>query len=178
MGAFGRSSPVGPIASIPLRASSVGDLRHPATFFRGVGRTLRHGCLPYVLSRPFAHTYRSFRRRLRPPTWMAASRPRIGRIVPASKSGLEAMLKLSVIVVNWNVGELLRDCLLSVYREMRLAPDEWELIVVDNNSSDASVEMIRSEFPSAVVVANSENLGFAKANNQAFEISGGRYVLL
>jgi N-acetylglucosaminyl-diphospho-decaprenol L-rhamnosyltransferase len=61
---------------------------------------------------------------------------------------------------------------------MLLSPAEWELIVVDNNSSDKSVEMIEKDFAGAILLANKENLGFGKANNLAFAISRGKYVLL
>lgn len=85
---------------------------------------------------------------------------------------------LSVIVVNWNVRDLLRNCLHSLYQQMLLPPTSWNVVVVDNNSSDASAEMIAQEFPQAVLLANRENLGFAKANNQAFRQCAGKYILL
>jgi N-acetylglucosaminyl-diphospho-decaprenol L-rhamnosyltransferase len=87
-------------------------------------------------------------------------------------------LTLSVIVVNWNVRDLLRDCLRSLHEQMLMPMDTWELIVVDNNSRDGSAEMIRREFPSALLLANSENLGFGKANNQALAFCHGKYILL
>lgn len=93
-------------------------------------------------------------------------------------SFMNSSLDLSVIVVNWNVRDLLRDCLRSLYDEMLVPPDAWELIVVDNDSRDGSAEMVRKEFPEAVLMANDQNLGFGKANNQAFRICRGRYVLL
>ncbi|MDX2149902.1 MAG: glycosyltransferase family 2 protein [Bryobacteraceae bacterium] len=88
------------------------------------------------------------------------------------------MLTLSVIVVNWNVGDLLRECLESLYRNTSLPEEDWELIVVDNQSTDGAPEMIRREFPRARLVANDYNAGFAKANNQAFALARGRYLLL
>ena len=87
-------------------------------------------------------------------------------------------LTLSVIVVNWNVRDVLRDCLRSLQEQMLLPPGAWEVIVVDNDSRDGSVEMMRKEFPAAVLLTNRENLGFGKANNQAFRICRGQYVLL
>ena len=87
-------------------------------------------------------------------------------------------LTLSVIVVNWNVRDLLRECLRSLFEQMRLASEAWEVIVVDNHSSDGSAEMVRREFPSAVLLVNDENVGFGRANNQAFRLCRGRYVLL
>lgn len=61
---------------------------------------------------------------------------------------------------------------------MLLSPGEWELIVVDNNSSDDSAEMVRKDFAHATLLANQENLGFGNANNQAFLFSRGKYLLL
>jgi len=83
---------------------------------------------------------------------------------------------LSVVVVSWNVVNLLRDCLGSIAAGADgLLP---EIIVVDNASADGSAAMVRAEFPSALLIANTENLGFARANNQGLRISRGRYVLL
>ncbi|HEY8692788.1 MAG TPA: glycosyltransferase family 2 protein [Chloroflexota bacterium] len=88
------------------------------------------------------------------------------------------MLQLSVIVVNWNVRELLRTCLKSVQAELAaLPPEEVEVIVVDNASRDASVEMLGAEFPGVRRIVNVANVGFGAANNQALMESDGRYVL-
>ena len=88
------------------------------------------------------------------------------------------MLDLSVVIVNWNVRELLRRCLRSVLASGRLGGLAMEVIVVDNASSDGSVEMVRAEFPPVRLIANEENLGFTRANNQGITASRGRYVLL
>lgn len=85
---------------------------------------------------------------------------------------------LSVIVVNWKVPELLRTALVSLYARSTLAPRELEVLVVDNDSADGSVEMLAGEFPQAAVIANRENVGFGRANNQALADCRGRYVLL
>jgi GT2 family glycosyltransferase len=87
-------------------------------------------------------------------------------------------MTLTVIVVNWKVRDLLRDCLESLYAQVRLPAGEWELIVVDNASGDGSVEMVRREYPGCTLLANSENVGFSKANNQAFALSRGEFILL
>jgi N-acetylglucosaminyl-diphospho-decaprenol L-rhamnosyltransferase len=87
-------------------------------------------------------------------------------------------LTLSVIVVNWNVRDLLRDCLASLYSEMQLSAGRWEVLVVDNASSDGSADMVRREFPAAVLLSNPENIGFGRANNQAFRIARGEFILL
>lgn len=83
---------------------------------------------------------------------------------------------LTVIIVNWNTREMLRVCLSSVFNN--LLGLSTEVIVVDNASEDHSVAMIRSDFPSVKLIANSKNLGFAAANNQAMQIAKGTYVLL
>ena len=87
-------------------------------------------------------------------------------------------MKLSVIIVNWNVCDLLYECLTSFYAEMHLSSDEYEVIVVDNASTDNSLDMLINHFPQVDVIANSENVGFARANNQAFPRCRGEYVLL
>jgi N-acetylglucosaminyl-diphospho-decaprenol L-rhamnosyltransferase len=84
------------------------------------------------------------------------------------------VLQLSVIVVNWNVRDLLRACLRSVLDDW---PDDVEVVVVDNASRDGSVEMVRREFPDVRLIANADNVGFGAANNQALAESEGRYVL-
>jgi N-acetylglucosaminyl-diphospho-decaprenol L-rhamnosyltransferase len=85
---------------------------------------------------------------------------------------------LSIIIVNWRVPELLRACLASIYRETTIPPALFEVIVVDNNSGDHSVELVRDEFPRVICIANLVNAGFGRANNQAYQKSRGRFVLL
>ncbi len=85
-------------------------------------------------------------------------------------------MKLSVVIVNYNVEHFLEQCLLSVRRAMQGI--EGEVFVVDNNSVDGSLRMLRSKFPEVKLIANSENLGFSRANNQAIVQSEGEYVLL
>jgi GT2 family glycosyltransferase len=78
--------------------------------------------------------------------------------------------------VNWNTKELLKDCLNSIYREdMEIGN---ELIIVDNNSTDGSQEMVSAEFPMARLIKNNSNEGFARANNRGLREVQGRYVLL
>ncbi|MFC6998648.1 glycosyltransferase family 2 protein [Rufibacter roseus] len=86
------------------------------------------------------------------------------------------MKDLSVIIVNYNVSYFLEQCLLSVKRAV--AGLDVEVFVVDNNSVDGSVEMVRRRFPEVILHANKENLGFSKANNQAMREAQGKYVLL
>jgi len=85
-------------------------------------------------------------------------------------------LKLSIIIVNWNTAELLRQCLNSFIKENICLP--FEVIIVDNASSDGSVKMIKNEFPDVYLINNTSNLGFARANNQAIRIAKGEYILL
>lgn len=85
-------------------------------------------------------------------------------------------MKLSVIIVNYNVQHFLEQCLHSVRKAA--SGIEMETYVVDNNSVDGSVQMVREKFPEVILIANKENLGFSKANNQAMRIAKGEYVLL
>lgn len=85
-------------------------------------------------------------------------------------------MKLSVIIVNYNVKYFLEQCLHSV--EAAIRGLEAEVFVVDNNSVDGSVEMVREKFPNVRLIANTENTGFSVANNQAIRESTGEYVLL
>lgn len=91
---------------------------------------------------------------------------------------------LSVVIVNYNVKYFLQQCLMSVQQaaeDLRLHYGEeaqTEIWVVDNNSTDGSVQMIRDTFPQVHLIANSDNPGFAKANNQALRQCSGDYILL
>jgi N-acetylglucosaminyl-diphospho-decaprenol L-rhamnosyltransferase len=81
---------------------------------------------------------------------------------------------LSVIIVSYNVKYFLEQCLCSVQRAI------WpgvEVFVIDNHSSDGSVEYLREKFPFVQFISNDENVGFAKANNQVLEKAKGEYVL-
>lgn len=83
---------------------------------------------------------------------------------------------VSIIIVNWNTRDILRQCLDSIYVETTGL--NFEIIVVDNGSTDGSVEMIQQDFDRVRLVANSENKGFATANNQGISTADGRYLLL
>ena len=85
-------------------------------------------------------------------------------------------MKLSVVIVNYNVRLLLEECIKSV--ENALDGIEGDIFVVDNNSFDGSVEYIRERFPKVHIIANKENLGFARANNQAIRMTDAEYILL
>lgn len=86
------------------------------------------------------------------------------------------MKKLSIIIVNYNVCHFLEQSLISV-REA-IEGIEAEVFVVDNNSVDGSIEMVKEKFDFVTLVENKENLGFSKANNQAIRLSKGEYILL
>lgn len=85
-------------------------------------------------------------------------------------------MDVSVIIVNWNTRELLEQCLRSIYAETWLV--NFEIIVVDNGSTDGSGEMVRRGFPQVRLLANRDNRGFSAANNQGMSIAAGRYFLL
>ncbi len=85
-------------------------------------------------------------------------------------------MDVSVIIVNWNTESYLRDCLRSVFDAT--VGVEFEVIVIDNASSDGSVAMVEKEYPQVRLVKNSDNRGFAAANNQGMVLAGGRHVLL
>lgn len=85
-------------------------------------------------------------------------------------------MDISVIVVNWNGGDLFRECLASLLgKGSGLA---IEVIVVDNASTDGSAEMVEREYPGFRLIRNDRNLGFATANNLAIKQSSGKYVAL
>src|SRR6056297_2802194 len=86
------------------------------------------------------------------------------------------VVDVSVIVVNYNVREFLEQALDSVERAS--AGLSIETFVVDNNSVDGSAAMVRERFPDAQVIANEENVGFGRANNQAIQQACGRYLLI
>jgi GT2 family glycosyltransferase len=85
-------------------------------------------------------------------------------------------MQLSIVIVNYNVKHFLMQCLQSVHKA--ISGIEAEVFVVDNASSDHSVEMLKEKFPWVNVIANTENTGFSCANNQAIHLAKGEYVLL
>jgi len=88
------------------------------------------------------------------------------------------VVKLSVIVVNYNVCYFLEQALLSVRKAAERLGQPVEVFVVDNNSADNSVAMVRARFPEVIVIENHDNPGFSKANNQALRLATGQYQLL
>jgi len=86
---------------------------------------------------------------------------------------------LSVVTVSWNTRDLLRECLESLKQELDNLPQvKSEVFLIDNDSHDGSAQMVASEHPWVHLIVNKENLGFAKANNQAFKLAKSEFVLL
>jgi N-acetylglucosaminyl-diphospho-decaprenol L-rhamnosyltransferase len=85
------------------------------------------------------------------------------------------MLDLSIIIVSWNVADLLAACLESLYRQPHPA---MEVIVVDSASADRTVEMVGQQFPQVRLMAQRENVGFTRGNNLGMAEARGRYLLL
>lgn len=85
-------------------------------------------------------------------------------------------MDLSIIILNYNTKQLLRNCLASIYKSPQ--SDRWEVIVSDNGSTDGSLDMVRQEFGRVKLLANNANLGFSKGNNVAIKQATGRHILL
>ena len=85
-------------------------------------------------------------------------------------------MKLSVVIVNYNVRTYLEQCLQSVRKA--LEGIEGEVFVVDNHSTDDSVEVLHRDYPWVRLIENQDNMGFARANNMAIREAQGEYVLL
>lgn len=81
---------------------------------------------------------------------------------------------VSVCIVNWNCAPLLRRCLESLYHQEQGVA--YEVIVVDNASTDGAVEMVLAEFPQVTLIRNRSNAGFSRANNQAADLAIGRFL--
>ena len=94
----------------------------------------------------------------------------------------EPIVRISIIIVSYNVKYFLEQCLCSVMEaieEWSMTGSQWkgEVFVVDNNSADGSIEYLENRFPSVQFIANKENAGFSKANNQALKFAKGEYIL-
>ncbi len=86
------------------------------------------------------------------------------------------MLDLSIIIVSWQVKDLLEKCLTSIYENQDKLT--LEIFVIDNASNDGSVEMVKANFPEVNLITNINNLGFAAANNQGVKKAHGKYILV
>lgn len=85
-------------------------------------------------------------------------------------------MKLSVVILNYNVRYFLEQCIRSVQKS--IITIEAEIIVIDNNSSDDSCQMVKTLFPEILLIENKDNVGFSKANNQAVKEAKGEYVCI
>lgn len=85
-------------------------------------------------------------------------------------------MDVSIILVNYNTKQLAKECIQSIYEKTHDL--SFEIIMIDNNSSDGSVEAIKQSFPDVIIIANPKNSGFGSANNLGIKISKGKYVLL
>ena len=85
-------------------------------------------------------------------------------------------MRLSIIIVNWNQREMLKDCLHTVFENTD--PNTDEVFVVDNGSEDGSADYVAEHFPNVRLIRNAENRGFAAANNQAMKLARGGHILL
>ena len=97
-------------------------------------------------------------------------------VTQTTMPGASDQPKLSIIIVAWNIRDVLRDCLQSVFKDDLGVSNE--VIVFDNGSADGTPEMIATEFPLVRLIRNPDNLGFAKGNNQAMKVARGEYFLL
>ena len=86
------------------------------------------------------------------------------------------MVDISFIIVNWNTRDVLMDCIDSIYKTVM--DIDWEIYVVDNNSTDGSQAAVKQKFPNIKLIENETNTGFAHANNQALSIMHGRFAVL
>lgn len=88
---------------------------------------------------------------------------------------MSSSLILSIVIVNWNTCEFLRNCLRSIMESE--VSDKFETVVVDNASSDGSAEMVRKEFPAINLLAQTQNFGYARGNNEGIAATSGEFVL-
>ncbi len=87
-------------------------------------------------------------------------------------------MDLSIIIVSYNTKDITDNCLASIKKSLQGSPIVYEIIVVDNVSTDGSREMLRKKYPDAVTIFNDENVGFGRANNQGIRKAKGAYILL
>jgi GT2 family glycosyltransferase len=85
-------------------------------------------------------------------------------------------MKLSIVIICWNDLKVLPQCLKSIYEQTR--DTEFEVIISDNGSADASLEFVRANYPQARILENKANLGYAKGNNVGIKAATGQYILI
>ena len=89
---------------------------------------------------------------------------------------LSPVVDVTIVVVSFNTRDLTNQCLKSIYSETGNV--NFQVVVVDNASTDGSAQMVAEQFPQVTLIQNADNRGFAAANNQAFAIARGRHILL
>jgi glycosyltransferase involved in cell wall biosynthesis len=82
---------------------------------------------------------------------------------------------VSVVIITWKMKPMLRALLRSIYHHSK--DIRFETIVVDNGSSDGTIEMVKDELPDVCIISNMQNRGIAPARNQAYLVAKGRYIL-
>ncbi|MBC8484781.1 MAG: glycosyltransferase [Bacteroidetes bacterium] len=87
------------------------------------------------------------------------------------------MIDVSIVIVNYNVKDLVDNCISSIYKANN-KNHKIEIFLVDNNSIDGSVKLIRNKYPEVNVIVNKSNIGFSKANNIALKKAQGKYILI
>lgn len=91
---------------------------------------------------------------------------------------MNEQIDLSVVIASWNTRRLLDQCLRSLFEDLRGSGLSYEVVVIDNGSTDGSPEMVDHDYPEVRLIRNHANLGYAKANNQGISVSKGRHILL
>jgi len=84
-------------------------------------------------------------------------------------------INVSICIVNWNTKDLLKKCIKSINE--KTGGLSYEIIIVDNNSQDDSVQMVKRDYPECVIIESKKNLGFARGNNEAVKEASGQYIL-
>lgn len=87
-------------------------------------------------------------------------------------------MDLSVVIISFNTKQLTQECLTSTIRSLKESKLSWEIIVVDNISTDGTREMLKKKFPKVITIFNKENVGFGRGNNQGIKMAKGEYILL
>lgn len=87
-------------------------------------------------------------------------------------------IDLSIIVISYNTQKLLASCLASIFTSLKYSYLKYEVIVVDNHSTDGSTGMVQTKYPQVDLLVNQNNLGYGKANNQGIRRARGKVVLL
>ncbi|MEO8514188.1 MAG: glycosyltransferase family 2 protein [Ignavibacteria bacterium] len=87
-------------------------------------------------------------------------------------------MTISIVIANWNTKELIEQCIESIFDTTTALIPELEVIVIDNASTDGSLEYLKTETGRIILIENKSNLGYAKACNQGMKIARGKYILL